>query len=310
MGANEGAGGWFGRGLLRLGTFEGIARRWASVSSREPAIGLALGGGFARGIAHIGVLRVFEQNQVPIRYIAGVSAGAIVAAAYASGTSPDEIARIAATMRFRDVASWSISKMGFSSSKPMEAFLEKLLKKMRFEEMRIPLLVAATDLNTGEPVCFHSKGDVRIPVRASCSYPGMFQPVAHQGRLLVDGAVSVDIPALPLRRLGATRVVAVNLPMQQSGLLPLNLFQVVNRCFQIMQKRLQPEWRKFADVVIEPDVTGHNWDGFVSAAQMIKAGEKAAFAALPEIRKWLDQWARATARNPAPAAMVAAPQKS
>ncbi len=305
MGANESSGGWFGRGLLRL-----MVRRWASVSSREPAIGLALGGGFARGIAHIGVLRIFEQHNVPIRYIAGVSAGAIVAAAYASGTSPDEIARIAGTMRFSDVASWSISKMGFSSSKPMEAFLEKLLKKLRFEDMRIPLLVAATDLNTGDPVCFHSKGDVRIPVRASCSYPGMFQPIPYQGRLLVDGAMSVDIPAYPLRRLGASRIVAVHLPMQQSGLLPLNLFQVVNRCFQIMQKRLQPQWRKFADVVIEPDVTGQNWDGFVSAAQMIEAGEKAALAALPEIRKWLDNGVRSTARNSAAAAMVAAPQKS
>src|SRR5881397_3770289 len=114
-----------------------------------PRIGLALGGGFARGIAHAGVLRVFERNGIPIHCITGVSAGSIVAAACASGARADEIARAACSMRFSDVARWSLSRMGFVVSERMKPFLQGLLKHYRFEEMRIPLGVVATDLCTG-----------------------------------------------------------------------------------------------------------------------------------------------------------------
>ncbi len=162
----------------------------------SPKIGLALGGGFARGIAHAGVLDVFERNRIPIHCITGVSAGSIVAAAYASGASPAEIARAGCAMRFGDVARWSLGRTGFVVSERMKRFLEKLLKNYRFEEMRIPLGVLATDLCTGESVNFRDKGDVFLPIRASCSYPGLFQPLRYQGRVLVDGAMSMEIPAL------------------------------------------------------------------------------------------------------------------
>src|SRR5579863_8378697 len=111
-----------------------------------PRIGLALGGGFARGISHVGVLRVLERENIPLHCITGVSAGAIIAAAYASGATTDEISAIGGAMRFSDVARWSISKLGFAGSERMAAFLRKLLKKWRFEDMHIPLGVIATDL--------------------------------------------------------------------------------------------------------------------------------------------------------------------
>src|SRR5437588_5956188 len=140
----------------------------------EPAaqtrIGLALGGGFARGIAHAGVLDIFERHGIPIHCITGVSAGSIVAAAYASGATPAEIARAGCSMRFGDVARWSLCRMGFVVSERMKRFLEGLLTAYRLEEMRIPLGVLATDLATGDPVCFRDSGDVFLPVRASCSY--------------------------------------------------------------------------------------------------------------------------------------------
>src|SRR5256886_11668763 len=177
-----------------------------------PRIGLALGGGFARGIAHAGVLRVLERHGIPLHCITGVSAGSIVAAARASGASPDEIARAACSMRFGDVARWSLSRMGFVVSERMKPFLQRLLKHYRFEEMRIPLGVVATDLCTGEPVSFRDTGDVFLPIRASCSYPGLFRPVPAGDRLLVDGAMSIEIPALLARELGATHVVSVWLP--------------------------------------------------------------------------------------------------
>jgi NTE family protein len=268
---------------------------------KEPLrIGLALGGGFARGIAHAGVLKVFEQNGIPVSAIAGVSAGAIVAAAYASGATPDEIARAGCSMRFTDVARWSVSRMGFVGSERMERFLKRLLKAFRFEDMRIPLGVVATDLSTGDPVLFRDTGDVNLPIRASCSYPGLFQPVKMGDLLLVDGAMSVEVPALVARKLGATRVISVHLPMQgQPAPLPQNMFQVVNRSFQIMQKRMEDGWRRMSDLVIEPEVSSVQWDEFTSAQNLVEAGERAAEKVLPEIRSWM------AGEKPAPAVVSA-----
>jgi NTE family protein len=192
-------------------------------------IGVALGGGFARGIAHAGVLEVLDSQHIPIHCVTGVSAGAIVAAAYASGVKPSEITRVGCCMRFQDVARWSFGRMGFVASERMQRFLEKLLRNYRFEEMRIPLGVVATDLASGQPVEFHGSGDVVLPIRASCSYPGLFLPVLHEGRLLVDGAISMEVPAMLARRLGATHVISIYLPALATSEMPRNMFQVVNR---------------------------------------------------------------------------------
>jgi len=249
-------------------------------------IGLALGGGFARGIAHAGVLRVFEQYRIPIHFITGISAGSIVAAAYASGATPEEIARAGCSMRFRDVGRWSLGRLGLVGSQCMQRFLERLLKAYRFEDMRTPLGVMATDLSTGEPVAFSGNGPVFDPIRASCSYPGLFQPVRHRGQLLVDGAMSMEIPAALARQLGATRVISVYLPAPGPEVEPRNVFQVVNRCFQILQRRSEDHWRSETDLVIAPDVRGMDWNAFGQGPRLIEAGEAAARAALPEIQEW------------------------
>jgi NTE family protein len=265
-----------------------MARREEQLeSSPAPRIGLALGGGFARGIAHAGVLAAFERHGVPIHCITGVSAGSIVAAAYASGATPEEIAKAGCAMRFGDVARWSLCRMGFVVSERMKRFLERLLKTYRFEDMRIPLGVLATDVCTGQSVRFRDRGDVVLPIRASCSYPGLFQPVRYQERLLVDGAISMEIPAALARHLGATHVVSVHLPSQASDKQPTNVFQVVNRCFQIMQSRTEESWRRESDLVIVPDVRRVEWDGFGSGAAMVKAGEEAGETAMETVRGWL-----------------------
>ncbi len=262
----------------------------------EPVrIGLALGGGFARGIAHAGVLEVFEHHRIPIHCITGVSAGSIVAAAYASGATPAEIAHAGCSMRFSDVARWSIGRMGFVVSERMQRFLQKLLKHYRFEQMRIPLGVAATDLCTGEEVDFYDTGDVFMPIRASCSYPGLFCPVSYQDRLLVDGAMRMEVPAELARKLGANHVITVYLPGQGPDVVPTNMFQVVNRCFQILQSRAEDNWRKHSDLVITPAVRGIQWDGFGNGPDLIKAGATAALDALPKIRAWLDSQPRGAA---------------
>ncbi len=177
--------------------------------------------------------------------------------------------------------------MGFMGSERMQRFLSALLKQHTFEEMRIPLGVVATDLCTGEPVSFRDSGDVFVPIRASCSYPGLFHPVRLVDQLLVDGAMSVEIPARLVRELGATHVVSVYLPAPPCRRPPTDVFQVVRRCFQIMQRRNEQRWREDSDLLITPDLRSIEWDGFDSGPELVKAGEAAALAALPTIQAWL-----------------------
>ncbi len=273
-----------------LGNWVASTRRWVHSSGiparNEPRIGLALGGGFARGIAHVGVLRVLEENHIPVRYISGVSAGAIVAAAFASGATTAEIERVARSMKFSDVARWTISRLGLAVSERMIRFLQRFLKATTFEEMRVPLAVVASDITTGKPAIFRGKGDVILPIRASCSYPGLFEPVRYNKHLLVDGMVTMDIPVAPLREMGATHVVAVPLPPPDDSVDPQNMLSVVGRCLHLLSARAEKQWVRESSLVITPQVAHIGWRSFEDAGELIAAGEKAALAVLPRIRSW------------------------
>jgi NTE family protein len=247
----------------------------ATLNSNVTRIGLALGGGFARAIAHVGVLRVFEREGIPIHAISGVSSGAIAAAAFASGCTSIEIETAARAMQFSSVE----SLMSFATGD----FLRGLLKKSNFEEMRVPLAIVASDLTAGAPVVFKDKGDVMMPIQASCAYPGLFPPVNYMDHCLVDGMVAMNVPAAPLRRMGATHVISVMLPSAPETIDPRNMQSVVRRSFQIMMERNGSQWRRASDLVIAPDVR----DSFGNVRQMIEAGERAAEAVLPQILKWL-----------------------
>ena len=271
------------------------ARRWiragnlvAAADARKSArIGLALGGGFARGIAHVGVLRAFENARIPVHFIAGVSAGSIVASAFASGSTTGEIETVARSMRFSDVARWRFSRRGLVGSDPMSKFLARVLKVFDFEKMKIPLAIIASDLTAGAPAVFKEKGDVVLPIRASCSYPGFFQPVRYMNHCLVDGMVLMDVPAAPLRRMGATHVVSVALPAPTETVDPRNMLGVVSRCFQIMTQRAEAQWRRHSNIVIVPEVRDIAWNSFESAHLLVEAGERAARAVIPRILRWL-----------------------
>jgi NTE family protein len=288
-----------------------LSKHSPSLHGGQPqvGIGLALGGGFARGVAHIGVLKVLEEENIPIRYIAGTSVGALIGAAYCSGLSPAELEQVAARVRFKHIARWTLSRYGFASNIRMIGFLNSILKVKTFEELRIPLAVTATDFSTGEGAVFHS-GPLVDPVRASCSYPGMFQPVKIRGRLLIDGMLSYAVPTQPLRQMGAERVLAVHLKGRwTNGDGPRHLFDVIGQCFAIAQEMNSSQWKQAADLVIEPDVNGYKYDAFEYSAELIRAGEIVARAALPEIRKWLQpepahlpKIRKSTAVNPAPVA--------
>lgn len=252
-----------------------------------PAIGLALGGGFARGIAHIGVLKVLEEEGIPVRFIAGTSVGALIGASYCSGLSIQELEEVAHKVRFATFARWTLSRYGFATNDRMISFLTRTLKAKTFEELRIPLGVAATDFSSGEGTVFRS-GSLIGPVRASCAYPGMFLPVKVEGRWFVDGMLSYPVPTMPLRDMGAQRVLAVHLKGAWSTKsAPRHLFDVIGQSFAIAQDRMSDGWRRAADLLIEPDVAGFDFDDFKRAGELLHVGEAAMRRALPEVRKWL-----------------------
>jgi NTE family protein len=254
-------------------------------TQERPRVGVALGGGFARGIAHLGVLRVLQEENIPIDYLAGTSAGAMMAIAYASGHTTPEIERQAQATRFKDFGNWKLSWLGLASNQKLEHYPRKFLGVSTFEDLRIPLAIAATDLATGEAV-FFSHGQLGPALRASCAYPGMFVPVEIDGRMLVDGFLAAPVPVDAARSLGADIVIAVFLE-SASARKPASIVDVIGLSFAILQRHADLEWRRRADIIIEPVVKDFLWDDFDRTSELMAAGEAAARAALPKIRATL-----------------------
>jgi NTE family protein len=259
---------------------------------KRPKVGLALGGGFARGIAHIGVLRVLEEHQIPIDFIAGTSVGALIAATYAGGTSLKTMELHGSETTFRDFGRWTLSRMGMASNDRLDLFLHKFTTVHDFSELQKPLSIVATDIIAGESV-YYTEGEIGPALRASCAYPGLFLPIEHRGRILVDGFLTEAVPSPAVRRLGAEVVIGVHLEPGLINSRPRNTIEVISRSFSIIQIGAIQPWRAATDVLIEPDVHHVLWDEFVKTPELVAAGETAAREALPRIKA-------ALAREPAP----------
>ncbi|MDP9268095.1 MAG: patatin-like phospholipase family protein [Acidobacteriota bacterium] len=256
--------------------------------TNTPKLGVALGGGFARGLVHVGILKVLEEEHIPISFIGGTSVGAVIAAAYSSGVSAKELEEIAHLVRFNSFARWTLSRYGLASNDRMVPFLEKLVKVKTFEECRIPLAISATDFVTGDPVVFTS-GSLIDPIRASCAYPGMFLPVNANGRLMVDGLLAHSVPAEPLKQMGADKVLSVYLSAHWVNVKgPRHIFDVIGQCFSIAQAKMCHLWKVHSDLVLEPNVDGFSYDGFERAKELIKVGEDAAREAAPQMHAWFE----------------------
>ena len=254
----------------------------------RPGIALALGGGFARGFAHLGVLQVLEQNHIPVSHIAGTSVGSVFGAAYASGAPLARILATSRTIRFRDFARWSVFRLGLASNHRLADLVDRVFESKQFEDMRIPLAIVATDLATGDPVIFR-QGPLVEAIRASCAFPGLFEPIQIGTRWLCDGALVAPVPTQAARQLGADIVVAVSVGVQDGHQgPPKNMFQVVARAVSAAQKHQLDTWERHADLVIRPDVQSVAWDDFEKANEAIEAGVAAAQLALPRIKKLLN----------------------
>lgn len=253
----------------------------------RPGIGLALGGGFARGYAHLGALRVFEEKQIPISCIAGSSIGSILGAAYASGTPLTRIIEKCRQIRFRDFARWRVSRFGLASNDRLGALVQRFFDSRQFEDLVIPTAIVATDLGTGDPVIF-KQGSLADAIRASCAFPGLFEPIQIGTRCLADGGLVAPVPTRAARQLGAQIVVGISVGLHdgQRGA-PTNIFQVVSRAVSAAQKHQLEGWERHADLVLRPSVQSLAWDHFERIDEAIEAGAAAAQSALPQIRKLL-----------------------
>ena len=245
-------------------------------------MGLALAGGFARGIAHLGVLRVLREAGIPIDCVAGTSVGALIAVGYCAGASLEEMAKVGASTSFTDFGRWTPSWLGLATNQRMEKYLARFTPVKTFEELLTPLAIATTDISAGVSV-YYSHGPVAPPLRASCAYPGLFVPIQFEGRTLVDGFLTAPVPVEGVLLLGADVVIAVYLEAGNSEQ-PRTFTDVLSRSFNIIQRHGDLAWRTQADIIIEPDVKAFGWDDFSKTPEMISAGEAAALAALPEIR--------------------------
>lgn len=261
--------------------------------SQRSGLGLALGGGFARGFAHLGVLKVFQDHKIQVSHIAGSSVGSILGAAYASGAPLERIIDACRTLRFRDIARWRVSRLGLASNQRLGALIERVFGSRQFEDLQIPLAVVATDLSSGEPAVF-TQGNLVDAIRASCAFPGLFEPVHIGTRCLADGGLVAPVPTQAARRLGAQTVIGVSVGMQDGHRgAPTNVFQVVSRAVSAAQKHQLEVWERYADLVLRPDVQSLAWDDFARADEAIEAGAAAACRALPRIKKLLEQNANA-----------------
>jgi NTE family protein len=262
--------------------------------SERIGLALALGGGFSRGFAHLGVLQVLEQNHIPVSYIAGTSVGSILGAAYASGAPLSRIIATCRTIRFRDIGRWRISRLGLASNHRLGDLIEQVFESRRFEDLKIPLAVVATDLANGEPVVF-THGNLSEAIRASCAFPGLFEPVQIGTRCLADGGLVAPVPTRAARDLGAARVIGVAVGTDDGrGGAPSNIFQVVCRAVNAAQKHQLEIWERHADLVLRPDVQSLAWDDFDRADEAIEAGAAATRRALPRIEKLLNPVADST----------------
>lgn len=252
----------------------------------EPKVGIALGGGGARGFAEIGVLRVLEQERIPIDVVVGTSVGALVGALYADtgrvldaefhavAIEPDDIF---------DYGAMSVFAGGLIRGDRLQQFVERHLTNANIEDMTLRFAAVAVDLESGKTLVFR-EGSAARAVRASASIPGMFVPAMIDGRPVVDGAVVDPVPARVARDLGADVVIAVSIPPELRPVAPRNMMEIIHRSVSIMANEIAEARASEADVVIRPDVGSIAFDDFSKKKRLIEAGEAAAREALPEIR--------------------------
>jgi NTE family protein len=252
---------------------------------RKRKIGLVLGGGVARGIAHIGVLKAVQKYKIPVEYIAATSSGAIAAAAFAAGMDVKLIEEIGESIRWGKIIRFSFFRPGFISGKAIEELIVKHIGNKQFSELKIPMSVIAADLVTGQTVVIN-RGSVAKGVSASSAFPGIFAPEEVNQRFVVDGGIANNLPVDVVKRMGANFVIASDvIPSEPVHYIPSDPFRVFSRSLDIVLHKLSIEQRKKADILIEPQYEVDIYPFDLNRVKvMIAAGEKAAIQAFERLK--------------------------
>ena len=253
---------------------------------RLPRIGLALGGGAARGFAHIGVIQVLEEAGIKVDLVAGTSAGSLVAALYASGRSGAELARLALAMDESAITDWAFPGRGLIRGEALAKYVREQTGGRLIEQLPLPLGIVATDLDNGAAVLFQ-RGDVGVAVRASSAVPAVFQPVKIGTREYVDGGLVSPVPVRFARQMGAELVIAVDISSPPDGNATGDPFKMLLQTFAIMGRSINGFELRDADVVWRPRLTGISSADFTARKRAIEAGREAAAAGLAGLRQKL-----------------------
>ena len=250
-----------------------------------PRIGLALGGGAARGFAHVGVIQVLEEAGIRPSLVAGTSAGSLVAAIYASGKNGTQLQQIAESMEEAAITDWTlpIFNRGMLRGEALARYVNGQVNSRLIEDMPMPLGIVATDLNSGIDTVFQ-RGDTGTAVRASSAVPAVFQPVKISGREYVDGGLVSPVPVRAARKMGAELVIAVDISSPPEGNLAGGTLEILLQTFAIMGKSINTFELGDADVVVRPLLTGISSADFGSRKKSIEAGRQAMLKALPQLR--------------------------
>ena len=254
-----------------------------SKATRPPRIALALGGGAARGFAHIGVIEVLEENGIHPDIVTGTSAGSLVAALYASGHSGKELESIALGMDESALTDWSFPGRGLIRGEALARYVREATGNKPMEQMKISLGIVATDLDTGKPILFR-RGDVGTAVRASSAVPAVFQPVKLGVHEYVDGGLTSPVPVRSAREMGADVIIAVDISQLPDGGDTSNALHMLMQTFSIMGRSINELELKEAEIVLRPKLPGVAGTDFTVRKKNIEAGRAAALAMLPQIR--------------------------
>jgi NTE family protein len=250
-----------------------------------PKLGLALGGGAARGFAHIGVLQVLEEEGIKPDFIAGTSAGSLVAALYASGKTSTQLTWLAESMDESQLTDWTLpfAGRGVLRGEALGKYVNSQLNGLKIEDMKIPLGIVATDLQTGEGILFR-RGDVATAVRASSAVPSVFEPVRIGQRDYVDGGLVSPVPVLYVKQMGAQYIIAVDISSRPEDAKTSDIFKVLLQTFSIMSKSISQLELPQAHVVVRPALPNVGSAEFSARKKSIEAGRAAMKQALPQVK--------------------------
>jgi len=251
---------------------------------KPPRIGLALGGGAARGFAHIGVIQVLEEQGVKVDLVAGTSAGSLVAALYASGKNGKELATLAEGMDEGAITDWAFPTRGLIRGEALARYVRAQTGNKLIEQMALPLGIVATDLSDGSPILFQT-GDTGAAVRASSSVPAVFQPVKIGAREYVDGGLVAPVPVRFARQMGAELIIAVDISEPPEAKPPGDAMRMLLQTFSIMGRSINNFELREADVVMRPRLDGVGSADFTARKRSIQAGREAAMAMLATLRQ-------------------------